>query len=235
MNDILKLSGNKVSVTFYDLIGYIVPGYLLNLIIVMYSEFFFNSDILLQKLFSLNLIWSLIFAYVSGHLIQGISSLVFKFNYQSWWELCKWDDNFKKSIETLLEKRIGNLFSRKPPIDAITVNIVEALLASKEQDTNAEIYRALQSFYRALTSIFVLAAICFLSYTIIGRQLTVATDAIKISLSPKYGLVFSFLMFLSAILSYSRYKSFFGYRIRAILIGFMACEDDFNSINNNLL
>lgn len=226
MNDILKLSGKKVSVTFYDLIGYIVPGYLLNLVIVMYSVFIFNSEVFIRKMYSLNIIWSLIFAYVSGHLIQGISSLVFKLNYQTWWELCKWNDEFKKSIMILLEKKIGNLFCHKPPIDALTLNIIEAMLASKEHETNAEIYRALQSFYRALTSIFVLAAICFLLYTLTGKQFTIATDTIKTTLSPKYSCLISIFLFLSAMLSYSRYKSFFGYRIRAILIGFIGSENN---------
>jgi hypothetical protein len=208
----------RFKVTLYDLLGYLVPGFLTNLVVALYLCYVFEADILLLKFYRLNLVWQLVLGYVSGHLLQAITSFFIRFDFTSWWRRNKWDENLKKKVIEALSAELSMKEKDNVTIDRKTLRLAGAIIQTEAAIAAPEIYRALIGFFRGMTGIFVIMfAVAFLFYVKnFSLPLRIISD--RFVLSPKLFGVIAFVSLAFAFISFLRFRYFSAHRSETILL-----------------
>lgn len=219
----------KYSVTFYDLIGYLVPGLFFTLSIATTSSLLFQNGMIVQKVYTMKWPWHLVLGYVSGHIIQAITTAVLRFDVGKWWKKNGWDPQFKKKIISLLGKEmVGNDKADIIP-NTTHAHFAENYIKSDIQIDRAETFRALQGFFRGMAG--VLASMFFASglFFILKTPFELNIADVKINISPSVMAVIGILCGLAAVIFYYRFRQFAGYRLRTIFLAFYAAS----TVNGN--
>jgi len=214
----------KFNVTLYDLLGYLVPGCLINSVIVLYFSDLFSSEVLLLKFYKLNLLWQLLFGYVSGNLLQAITSFSFRFNVEGWWKRNKWDPNLKHSIAESLSVVLSKTCEQSLMVNRETLRLAESVLQAQSAYTELNIYRALIGFFRGMTGAFILLSIVLFSFYLKNTSLplNIILDGIILSSNLFGGLAVISLVF--ALITFLRFRQFTTYRLEVILLHIYASD-----------
>jgi hypothetical protein len=208
----------KFKVTLYDLLGYLVPGFLTNLVATLYFCYLFENDILLLKFYRLNLVWQLVLGYVSGHLLQAITSFIIRFDFTSWWKRNKWDENLKKKVIEALSAELSMEKKDNITIDRKTLRLAGAIIQTEAAITAPEIYRALIGFFRGMTGIFVIMFAVTLLFYVRNFSLPLRIISDRFVLSPKLFGVLALVSLAFALISFLRFRYFSANRSETILL-----------------
>ena len=208
----------RFKVTLYDLLGYLVPGFLINLVAAFYLCYVFGTDILLLKFYKLNLVWQLVLGYVSGHLLQAISSYFIRFDFASWWKRNKWDENLKKKVIEALSAELSMKEKDNFTIDKKTLRLAGGMIQNEAGIAAPEIYRALIGFFRGITGIFVIMFAVTLLFYIRDFSLPLRIISDHFVLSPKLFGVIALVSLAFAFISFLRFRYFSAYRSETILL-----------------
>ncbi len=207
----------KFKVTLYDLLGYLVPGFLANLVITLYFCYLFESDTLLLKFYRLNLVWQIVLGYVSGHLLQAITSFLIRFDFASWWKRNKWDENLKNKVIQALSSELSLKAKDGVTIDRKTLRLAGAIIQT-DAIAAPEVYRALIGFFRGMTGIFVIMFAVALLFYISKFSLLVRVISDRFVLSPNLFGVIAFVSLVFAFVSFLRFRYFSAHRSETILL-----------------
>lgn len=180
----------RFDVAFYDLVGYLVPGYLINLAAVLFVCFCRGSDSLLLAFLNLGVFFHLVFSYLSGHLVQIISKYLERLfrlggrgfsgkeyqsdrsKYQAWWARFSGElrsegkDELLKQIEQRLTEQAkqssASTTQRAPTITKINFRLADSQITEPYLRSRIDIFRALRGCLRALMCVFLLSGVAAL-------------------------------------------------------------------------
>lgn len=106
------MSLDKLSITLYDLLGYLLPGYLLLLACSVAEASFFSSNLFALSKISSNPISNAIAAYFLGQVSHAISSIL-KFKRHKWF-----DDGGRYALKPEITKEVDSALK-----DSYTLNV----------------------------------------------------------------------------------------------------------------
>ena len=208
----------RYSVTLYDLIGYLVPGLMFNISLVLFLCLVHESDNPILIFFGLKWPWHLLFGYTSGHIVQAITTILFPSKFLDWWKSNNWDNSFKKSIIERFNRvyQINNCKADNP--GALFVHLADKVADINFSSEKTDTFRTLQSFFRAMTGILILLGVIFSAYFLTNHLLTIHVGNSSYVVSKYYFGTMSLLSWCSSILFYKRFRKFAAYRWRTIVI-----------------
>ena len=214
----------QYTVTFYDLIAYLVPGSCLNLILALLVSFLAGTSVFLDEFYALKWPWHLILSYISGHIIQAITTSIFAFDYNDWWINNNWNPSLKDRISNALNNKITGQSCSELVMDSMVINLAESMLVSNSHLEKSDIFRALQGFFRAMIGVYVLLAITSFLFFVYRTPLILPTIVTVQPISHYTMGIISILSLCAGYLTYKRYRQFGAYRLRTILFGIFASE-----------
>lgn len=210
----------QYAVTFYDLIGYIVPGLFLTLVIALGASVILDNELIFQKLYSLRWPWHLVLGYIGGHIIQAITTLALHFDVGKWWRSNNWHPDFKKELLVRLGHPILGGHSSETLPSKLTVQLAEGLITSDTPIGKVETFRALQGFFRAMTGVSALMALSCWLFFFKGAEFVFSATNANVSISPSHMGLLGLISAGCAFLFYYRFRQFAAYRLQTIFLGY---------------
>ncbi len=227
-------------ITLYDVLGYLFPGFIfLVALIVLFWAVFSPTTALLPLFQNADDIgeWSLVViaAYILGHLVQGIGNAAFRRLPSTRSLVFSRSETAAAGIHRLPEPLVSKARSRLAArLEVREEDIDDSLLYQlcdefvmqsgiKEIISNREIYIYREGFYRGMT---VSLALLFLSLMVVMGITLNPAASLKLSddLPPAnlaMLLPLNSLLVIGTWLSFQRYRRFGGYRVRQALLGFL--------------
>lgn len=237
----------RFDVAFYDLVGYLVPGYLINIAAVIFVCFCRGSDSLLVAFFNLSIFFHLVFSYISGHLVQILSKYLERWfrlggrgafgkeyesdrsKYQAWW--AKFSDELRSEGKEKLLKQITERLTwvaEQDPaaanqaaanITKINFRLADSQIVEPSLRSRIDIFRALRGCLRAVMCVFFLSGVAALVLAVF-ESLGLYRNA-----PPLYGIqayqlvIVGIVALFFACLAGARYLAFENRRLTEITLG----------------
>ena len=216
----------KIQVSIYDFFGYLIPGgvFLLALVILSWTIFWPKQTLKLSQPTFTCWVIILLLSYFFGHLIHAVANLSKK-AFPSDEDVLKREYIHKISKfvieEAKLEaKRLFYNYTTKEFSDGDIYNICDETVRRGKTLESREIYLSLEGFYRGLSiANFILAFALFLrivfyeSYVKIGWK--------SYSLDKPFLFFIGIVLLISCCLFFKRYQRFLGYRVKQVIYGFL--------------
>jgi hypothetical protein len=168
---------DKVKYTFYDLMGYFIPG---SLVLWLFAEllnlmnFDYSFLLIINVHITIKVAFLIIISYSVGHLLHGIANLTIdklpsgSYPPKSYFPEQFYKD-FDKPVAKKLFEQIRKKFQIKDKIKNDLVNLVEksywlcfSYVSKAGKDTLTQTFLSISGFYRGLATGFYLMTICYL-------------------------------------------------------------------------
>jgi hypothetical protein len=212
----------KYSVTFYDLIGYLVPGLFLALVVAATASTLLDNKMIFHRFYTLKWPWHLAIAYVAGHAMQAIATIALPFNVSSWWRGNDWAPDLKKNILYRLENEILERDKSETIPENLIVHLAEAAITLDHQIERADTFRALQGFFRAMTGVFSLVTIVSCLFFFFRVPFIFYVSQEELTFPPSVMGLLALLSGTCVLLFYYRFRRFAEYRLRTIFLSYYA-------------
>lgn len=203
---------DKITITFYDVVGYVIPGFLSLLSIGILISFLTGNPICLTAIYEINVFWQIGIAYIAGHLVQAIVSTVWKNKYDK--------DLAKTGISQEVFHKFKDKVKKIVQVDSIShydILIIENNIADDKIVTKVNMFRAFQGLYKGIIGVLILSmagALCLLIFPAID-QFAIKNTTIHITNVELWILLGSFAAML--IVSIKRHNAFVRSRLRTIV------------------
>ena len=203
---------DKITITLYDVVGYVIPGFLSLISIALFFAFLTGNPICLTAIYEVNIFWQIGIAYIAGHLVQAIVSTIWKNKYDT--DLRK--SNISPEILTKFRESICSIV-QADEISHYDILIIENNISDDKISTKVNMFRAFQGLYKGIIGVLALSivgAIYLLFFPAVG-QFAIKGTTIAITNVSLIVLLVSFLGIL--IVSVKRHNAFVRSRLRTIV------------------
>lgn len=216
--------------TLYDFFGYLLPGtiFIIAIAILFWTIYFPNTLISYIKLPTEVWILLVFFAYIFGHIIQGIANLFEKI-------FGKYDDlvGYRHKESSLPETIINGAKSKISSLINLDENkitmkwlyrICDETIVQNGITEEREMYTYRKGFYRGLTTSF------FILFLSLIFRMIISKAKISILGSPQEVnwtilLFFILISLIGFIFSWIRYERFSSYLVEQAILGFLVLKE----------
>jgi len=146
----------KISATIYDILGYLIPGFLCILSFASFASLFTKNSIYLEIIKNTNIVWQFVLAYTMGHIVQSIVSLKRNPLYNESLELSKKYTNVDDSLINDFNVKVEKIIGKNPTYYSFLVlenNI------PKNDIIYISTFRALQGLYKGIIGVIIVSII----------------------------------------------------------------------------
>jgi hypothetical protein len=225
MEDIIK----DMKITLYDLFGYLMPGivFLLAIVILFWTLYYRDKVVDLAAVLGTirdNWLLALLGAYFSGHIAQGLGNLL---NHPPI-ETRVFEDKdrciSKDIAHVVIKKASESLKLELPDMSSDDLyRFCDEAVVQNGKSENRELFLYREGFYRGLTVSFVLLLIATLVRLVVpGARARIVDSTEPLIIGWNMGMFFVVLFLAASVFFFLRYKRFANYRARAAIFGFLS-------------
>ncbi len=203
---------DKITITLYDVVGYVIPGFLCLLSVAIFLVFLTGNPICLTVIYDLNIFWQIGVAYIVGHLIQAVVSILWKNNYDV-------DLTYRNVSQEVFAKFKQNVscYIGGSDVGQHDILILENNILDDKISTKVSMFRAFQGLYKGtigVLGISILEALYLLFFSS-SRYFTIKDTTV----SAGNASLITVLIVLSGmfLISVIRHNAFIRSRIRTII------------------
>lgn len=216
----------KIQVSLYDFFGYLLPGgvFLLALVIFSWTIFWPQQVLKISQPTFTHWVIILLLSYFLGHLIQAVANLFAKIFPSDDVVLSK--KNIHKISKSVIEearseaKKLFYNYTMKKFSDGDIYNICDETVRRGKTLETREIYLSLEGFYRGLSiSNLILALTLFLRIILYESYVKIGWKSYL--LGRPFLLFVGLILLICFFLFFIRYRRFLGYRIKQVIYGFL--------------
>ena len=213
----------KYFVTLYDLVGYIVPGFLFTASVIFYLDISYCRYNLIELFSRFNIIIMLLVFYILGHVVQSLSYYV-TFLFEKDEIVVDLSENQKNMIRGVYKKILPS-WGEVRSIDNMDLKLMEMVINNENTSNIISVSKANYGLFRALMTVFlinIIVSALFLAFNTNFCELKVSNYSFEIT--TKFLLIIFLISIFLGIVCNRRYKRFNNKVQKDIVYSFMAMD-----------
>lgn len=213
----------ELNLTLYEVFGYLLPGAIsaAAIVVLFYLTTIFENQIYIPDATKTIAFIAVIISYYSGHIVQAIGNMIFKWIHDPEQEVFKNNGTLHVDTIKLVENKLISLYSIQNLSPALIYRLCDAYVVQYGNIGDREMFQYREGFYRGLSVSCMLLSVACLCM-LFANPVKVLWDNHCIAVVDRK--MFTFLMFLSfigTIMFFNRYKRFADYKIVQAVTGFI--------------